>query len=113
MALLVSAQVSLYYDLLPAACSGVSQAEFVSGRCGKGLARGRVACPARAAAARRLVWTELRPFRMVEAVLPGSVADPDPPDPNVFGPPGSGSISQTYGSGSGSCSGSGSGYSNH
>ncbi len=86
--LAVSAQVSLYYDLLPAACSGVSQAEFVSGRCGKGLARGRVACPARAAAARRLVWTELRPFRMVEAVLPGRVADPNP-DPHVFGPSGS------------------------
>ncbi len=36
----------------------------------------------------------------------GSVADPhsdpDPPDPHVFGPPGSGSISQRYGSGSGS-----------
>jgi hypothetical protein len=26
--------------------------------------------------------------------------DPDPPDPHVFGPPGSGSISQRYGSGS-------------
>jgi hypothetical protein len=35
-----------------------------------------------------------------------SVADPnpDPPDPRVFGPPGSGSTSQRYGSGS--CSGS-------
>jgi len=35
---------------------------------------------------------------------PGSVADPnpDPPDPRVFGPPGSGSISQRYGPGSGS-----------
>jgi hypothetical protein len=33
-----------------------------------------------------------------------SVADPnsDPPDPHDFGPPGSGSISQRYGSGSGS-----------
>ncbi len=31
-----------------------------------------------------------------------SVADPDPPDPHVFGPSGSGSISQRYGSGSGS-----------
>ena len=31
-----------------------------------------------------------------------SVADPDPPDPHVFGPPGSGSINQRYGSGSGS-----------
>jgi hypothetical protein len=28
--------------------------------------------------------------------------DPDPSDPYVFGPPGSGSISQMYGSGSGS-----------
>ncbi len=28
--------------------------------------------------------------------------DPDPPDPHVHGPPGSGSISQRYGSGSGS-----------
>ena len=37
-----------------------------------------------------------------------SVADPDPPDPHVVGPPGSGSefISQRYGSGSGSGSGS-------
>jgi hypothetical protein len=34
--------------------------------------------------------------------LQGSVADPDPPDPRVFGPPGSGSINQRYGSGSGS-----------
>ncbi len=31
-----------------------------------------------------------------------SVADSDPPDPHVFGPPGSRSISQRYGSGSGS-----------
>jgi hypothetical protein len=39
-----------------------------------------------------------------------SVADPDqnadPKDPYVFGPPGSGSISQSYGSGSGYRSGS-------
>jgi hypothetical protein len=34
-----------------------------------------------------------------------SVADPDPPDPHVFGPPGSGSISQRYGSESGFRSG--------
>ncbi len=36
-------------------------------------------------------------------ILFGSVADPDPdpPDPHVFGPPGSRSISQKYGSGSG------------
>jgi hypothetical protein len=31
----------------------------------------------------------------------GSVADPDQSDPYVFGPPGSGSISQMYRSGSG------------
>ncbi len=30
----------------------------------------------------------------------GSVGDPDPQDPHVFGPPGSGSNSQRYGSGS-------------
>jgi hypothetical protein len=42
-------------------------------------------------------------------ILKTSVADPDPPDPHVFGPIGSGSTSQRYGSGSGSCSGSGSG----
>ncbi len=31
----------------------------------------------------------------------GSVPDPEPdPDPHVFGPPGSGSTSQRYGSGS-------------
>jgi hypothetical protein len=38
----------------------------------------------------------------------GSVADPDPPDPHVFGPPGygSGCISQRYGSGFDSGSGS-------
>jgi hypothetical protein len=31
-----------------------------------------------------------------------SVGDPDPQDPHVFGPPGTGSISQRCGSGSGS-----------
>jgi hypothetical protein len=47
-----------------------------------------------------------------DASVFGSVADPnpDPPDPHVFGPPGSGSTSQMYGSGCGSCSGSGSFY---
>jgi hypothetical protein len=35
---------------------------------------------------------------------------PDPPDPHVFGPPGSGFISQRYGSGFGSGYGSGSFY---
>jgi hypothetical protein len=43
--------------------------------------------------------------------MQSSVADSDPnPDPPVFGPPGSGSTSQRYGSGSRSCSGSGSFY---
>jgi hypothetical protein len=41
---------------------------------------------------------------MIFQTLFGSVPDPDPPDPHVFGPPGSGSgsASQRYGSGSGS-----------
>ncbi len=43
--------------------------------------------------------------------LQNCVADPDPnPDPHVFGPPGSGSTSQRYGSGSGSSPPSGSFY---
>ncbi len=52
----------------------------------------------------------------VFAQLLSSVADldpnPDPPDPHIFGPSGSGSICQRYryGSGSGSCFGSGSFY---
>jgi hypothetical protein len=54
--------------------------------------------------------TSVSTFKSVES----SVADPDPnPDPSapyVFGPPGSGSISQRYGSGYGSGSGSGSFY---
>ncbi len=40
------------------------------------------------------------PLRQKVAV-PASVADPDPQDPYVFGPPGSGSTSTTNGSGSG------------
>jgi hypothetical protein len=50
--------------------------------------------------------------KIVLLVADSSVADPDPnldpdpPDPGVFGPPGSGSgsTSQRYGFGSGSCS---------
>jgi hypothetical protein len=38
------------------------------------------------------------------AIVISSVGDSDPQDPQVFGPPGSGSISQRYGSGSGSFS---------
>jgi hypothetical protein len=48
------------------------------------------------------------PLYQQKLIVGGSVADPnpDPPDPHVFGRPGSGStISQRYGSGSGSCSG--------
>jgi hypothetical protein len=43
-----------------------------------------------------------RIVRTATFCLSGSVADsnPDPPDPHVFGPPGSGYISQRYGSGS-------------
>ncbi len=40
----------------------------------------------------------------VPGTILGSV--PDPADPHVFGPPGSKSVSQRYGSGSGSASGS-------
>ncbi len=46
---------------------------------------------------------------VLNSVVIGSVVDPDlsdPSDPHVFGPPGSGSTSQRYGSGSGSGSGS-------
>ncbi len=42
-------------------------------------------------------------LQTVNAMVESSVADPDPnpdpPDPHVFGPPGSESISQRYGSG--------------
>jgi hypothetical protein len=42
-------------------------------------------------------------FTATGKLIGSSVADPDPnPDPLVFGPPGSGSISQRYGFGSGS-----------
>ncbi len=37
---------------------------------------------------------------MTKKLLKISVGDPDPQDPHVFGPSGSGSISQRYGSGS-------------
>ncbi len=43
-----------------------------------------------------------RHFTEHTLIVSGSVVDPDPdpPDPHVFGPPGSGSTSQRYGSGS-------------
>jgi hypothetical protein len=42
------------------------------------------------------------PYFLLFILLISSVADPDLPDPHVFGPPGSGSTSQRYGSGTGS-----------
>ncbi len=66
---------------------------------------------------RRVKWTqEARPqshhspVRRILKIFLCSVRDPDPPDLHVFGPPGSGSISQRYGSESSSGSGSGSFY---
>jgi hypothetical protein len=41
-------------------------------------------------------------FRSEKTTYSVVYSDPDPPDPHVFGPPGSGSTSQRYGSGSGS-----------
>ncbi len=49
-----------------------------------------------------LLRAEIIPSYLCAKKLVLSVADPDPSDPYVFGPPGSGSISQRYGSGSGS-----------
>jgi hypothetical protein len=50
-----------------------------------------------------IIWLLLKKSYLL---LLSSVGDPDPKpdpqDPHVFGPPGSGSISQRYGSGSGS-----------
>jgi hypothetical protein len=42
---------------------------------------------------------QLMPIELEEWLF---ISVPDPPDPHVFGPPGSGSTSQRYGSGSGS-----------
>ncbi len=44
--------------------------------------------------------TTLYNLILATRILDSSVGDPDPQDPHVFGPPGSGSISQRYGSGS-------------
>jgi hypothetical protein len=45
-------------------------------------------------------WMTLRKTCPYENTTSNSVAHPDPSDPHVFGPPGSGSVSQRYGSGS-------------
>jgi hypothetical protein len=39
-------------------------------------------------------------FKSVQLSVTNSFADPDPEDPYVFGPPGSGSVSTNYDSGS-------------
>jgi|LakMenE01Jun11ns_1017448.scaffolds.fasta_scaffold8607414_1 hypothetical protein len=53
----------------------------------------------------KLVWQNSNKYTQVSSVAdpdpnPDPNPDPDPLDPHVFGPPGSGSISQRYGSGS-------------
>lgn len=63
-------QISLYYDILTASCPAVTAEDFVNGKCGKTLSRGRSACQAMLAA-RKLVWTEMRRFRIQETVLAG------------------------------------------
>ncbi len=46
-------------------------------------------------------WVARRPTECIVAD-PDPNLDPDPPDPRLFGPPGSGSTSKRYGSGPGS-----------
>ena len=58
-----SLQMSLYYDLLPAACSAVSRSEFETGKCGKTLKRGR-SSSSLMVTARKEVWSELRRYRI-------------------------------------------------
>ena len=65
-----SIRMSLYYDLLPAACSGVTKQEFVEGRCGKTLGRGRSSTSVMLAA-RKQVWSELRRYRTWDVPLRG------------------------------------------
>ena len=63
-------QMSLYYDILPAACSGVTKQEFELGHCGKTLKRGR-SSSGLMTAARREVWAELRRYRIWALSLTG------------------------------------------
>jgi len=58
-----SLQMSLYYDILPATAKDVTMEEFMSGKCGKTLSRGRSSSTAMGAA-RRQVWLELRRYEM-------------------------------------------------
>merc|ERR1719225_2506054 len=62
--------MSLWYDLLPAACSGVTRADFEKGLFGKTLKRGR-SCSALMQKARKEVWQELRRYRIWKVDLPG------------------------------------------
>jgi len=63
--LLKALAISLYYDLLPAACSGVSRQQFEEGLVGKGLSRGRSSSPL-LVAVRKEVWQELRRFKTLK-----------------------------------------------
>ena len=65
-----SLAMSLWYDLLPAACSGVTRADFEKGLFGKTLKRGR-SCSALMQKARKEVWQELRRYRIWKVDLPG------------------------------------------
>ena len=65
-----SIRMSLYYDLLPASCSGVTKQEFIEGRCGKALLRGRSSTPLMATA-RKQVWNELKRYRAWNCKLNG------------------------------------------
>ena len=65
-----SLQMSLYYDILPAACSGVTRAEFEQGKCGKTLRRGRSSSQLMLTA-RKEVWNELRRYRIWNLQLSG------------------------------------------
>ena len=65
-------QMSLYYDILPAAATGGSKEEFLLGKCGKTLSRGRSDGSNKAMmSARKLVWQEMRRYRMTVSSLPG------------------------------------------
>ena len=65
-------QMSLYYDILPASCTGVTRQEFEQGHCGKTLRRGR-SSSSLMMSARREVWTELRRYRIWALSLTGLV----------------------------------------
>jgi len=61
-------QISFYYDILTSACSQVTQQDFIEGKCGKTLSRGRSASPAMMKA-RKLVWQSLNKYKVQELKL--------------------------------------------